>query len=102
MPDQIPEPVKTKRSAVLLKLEAEMSKEYRASFLGKQAELLLEEPAVIGGQTYMIGHTKEYVKGAVPIKEGEAAGLKNTFYTGTLKNFLTDEIIFLAESKKLG
>ena len=32
-----------------------MSKEYRASFLGKQAELLLEEPAVIGGQTYMIG-----------------------------------------------
>ena len=55
-----------------------MSKEYRASFLGKQAELLLEEPAVIGGQTYMIGHTKEYVKGAVPIKEGEAAGLKNT------------------------
>lgn len=102
MPDQIPEPVKTKRSAALLKLEAEMSKEYRASFLGKQAELLLEEPAVIGGQTYMIGHTKEYVKGAVPIKEGEAAGLKNTFYTGTLKNFLTDEIIFLAESKKLG
>ena len=102
MPDQIPEPVKTKRSAALLKLEAEMSKEYRASFLGKQAELLLEEPAVIGGQTYMIGHTNEYVKGAVPIKEGEAAGLKNTFYTGTLKNFLTDEIIFLAESKKLG
>ena len=102
MPDQIPEPVKTKRSAALLKLEAEMSKEYRASFFGKQAELLLEEPAVIGGQTYMIGHTKEYVKGAVPIKEGEAAGLKNTFYTGTLKNFLTDEIIFLAESKKLG
>ena len=42
------------------------------------------------------------MKGAVPIKEGEAAGLKNTFYTGTLKNFLTDEIIFLAESKKLG
>ena len=102
MPDQIPEPVKTKRSAALLKLEAEMSKEYRASFLGKQAELRLEEPAVIGGQTYMIGHTKEYVKGAVPIKEGEAAGLKNTFYTGMLKNFLTDEIIFLAESKKLG
>ena len=42
MPDQVPEPVKTERSAELLSLEAEMSREYRSTFLGKTEEILLE------------------------------------------------------------
>ena len=63
---QVPEPVKTKRSAELLALEKEMSKAYRASFLGRETEVLLEEPVEIGGARYMVGHTKEYVKAAVP------------------------------------
>lgn len=102
MPDQVPEPVKTERSAGLLSLEAEMSREYRSSFLGKTEEILLEEPVEINGQRYMIGHTKEYVKGAVLLGKREPEDLKNTFVSGILKNFLTDEIIFLAESGKVG
>ena len=97
MPDQVPEPVKTKRSAELLALEKEMSKAYRASFLGRETEVLLEEPVEIGGARYMVGHTKEYVKAAVP-----EAGGKNCFVRGVLKEFLTDEIIYLAENPDLG
>lgn len=97
MPDQVPEPVKTKRSAELLALEKEMSKAYRASFLGRETEVLLEEPVEIGGVWYMVGHTKEYVKAAVP-----EAGGKNCFVRGVLKEFLTDEIIYLAENPDLG
>ena len=95
MPDQVP--VKTKRSAELLALEKEMSKAYRASFLGRETEVLLEEPVEIGGVRYMVGHTKEYVKAAVP-----EAGGKNCFVRGVLKEFLTDEIIYLAENPDLG
>lgn len=97
MPDQVPEPAKTKRSAELLALEKEMSKAYRASFLGRETEVLLEEPVEIGGARYMVGHTKEYVKAAVP-----EAGGKNCFVRGVLKEFLTDEIIYLAENPDLG
>lgn len=97
MPDQVPEPVKTKRSAELLALEKEMSKAYRASFQGRETEVLLEEPVEIGGVRYMVGHTKEYVKAAVP-----EAGGKNCFVRGVLKEFLTDEIIYLAENPDLG
>lgn len=97
MPDQVPEPVKTKRSAELLALEKEMSKAYRASFQERETEVLLEEPVEIGGVRYMVGHTKEYVKAAVP-----EAGGKNCFVRGVLKEFLTDEIIYLAENPDLG
>ena len=102
MPDQVPEPVKTARSAKLLKLEKEMSREYRASFLGKETEVLLEEPVVIGGRTYMVGHTKEYVKAAVPLDGNRPEIGKNHFISGRLEDFLTDEIIYLAENRKLG
>lgn len=102
MPDQIPEPVKTERSARLLKLEAEMSGKYRESFIGKETEVLLEEPATINGTSYMIGHTREYVKAAVPMGTDNNRIRKNSFVTGVLKEFLTDDIIYLAENDKLG
>lgn len=102
MPDQIPEPVKTERSAVLLDLEKEMSGEYRRGFLGKETEVLLEEEVQVGDCRYMMGHTKEYVKAAVPLEGREAAALKNMTVSGILKEFLTDEIIYLAENPKLG
>lgn len=102
MPDQVPEAVKGMRSAELLRLEAEMSRAFRTSFLGTETEVLLEEPVTINGMKYMVGHTKEYVKAAVPFGEnGKHAG-KNCFVTGVLKEFLTDDIIYLAENEKLG
>ena len=95
MPDQVPEPVKKERSAVLLKLEKKMSGEYRNSFLGTEQEILLEEPVTIDDESYMTGYTKEYVKAAVRLDGRDPKALKNTFVSGTLKEFLTEEILLL-------
>ena len=95
MPDQVPEPVKKERSAVLLKLEKKMSGEYRESFLGTEQEILLEEPVTIDSEVCMTGYTKEYVKAAVRLDGRDPKMLKNTFVRGTLKEFLTEEILLL-------
>ncbi|MFT4104426.1 MAG: tRNA (N(6)-L-threonylcarbamoyladenosine(37)-C(2))-methylthiotransferase MtaB [Lacrimispora sp.] len=91
MPDQIGESVKTERSNVLLGLEKEMSLEYRKSFLGTEAEVLMEEEFQWDGKTYMIGHTMEYVKAAVPFEEG----LKGRMVKGIVTEMLNDEVLFL-------
>jgi len=96
MPNQVPEQIKTKRSAELLALEAEMSRKYRESFLGMETEVLLEEPVTINGEQYMVGHTKEYVKVVVSLDENRPEIAKNNFVTGVMKEFLTDEVIKLA------
>lgn len=96
MPDQIPEPVKTVRSDDLLALEKKMSEDYRKGFLGDELEVLLEEKITIGGRDYMVGHTKEYVKAAVPYEDG----LKNTMAAGTAERFLDEEILLLSRNGK--
>ncbi len=65
MDNQIPEPVKTSRSEVLLALEKQMSEEYRSRFVGKEVRVLLEEETEINGEIRMVGHTPEYVRCAV-------------------------------------
>lgn len=97
MPDQVPEQVKSARSEVLLKLEKQMSKAYRESFLGKKKTVLLEEKTEIDGREYMIGHTMEYVKAVVPYEEN----LKNKMAEGVLKEALNDEVLLLDESWKV-
>lgn len=66
MDGQIPEPVKTKRSDLLLKLTEENSLNYRTRLLGRTVEVLMEEPYVLQGKIWQTGHTREYVKVAVP------------------------------------
>lgn len=66
MPDQIPEQVKTARSDVLLELSEQNSTIYRKRLVGKNQEILVEEEHRMSGQTFMVGHTKEYVKIVVP------------------------------------
>ena len=91
MPDQIPESVKSERSSELLALEQEMSLSYRRSHLGTETEVLMEEEYEVDGTRYMIGHTREYIKAAVPFEEG----IKGTMVTGTLWKMLTNDIVFL-------
>lgn len=71
MPDQVPEPVKARRSDALLCMEKAMSRRFRESFLGEDIQVLLEEEALIGGRWYMTGHTREYVRAAIPFEELE-------------------------------
>lgn len=65
MENQVLEQIKTERSNVLLKLDKEKRKKYEENWLGKTVEVLMEESVHIDGQTFQVGHTKEYVKVAV-------------------------------------
>lgn len=71
MPDQVPEQVKGRRSDVLLELEASMSREYREHFIGSSVWVLFEDMAEVEGRKYIIGHTPQYVKAALAVKDGE-------------------------------
>lgn len=93
MSAQVPESVKTERSAVLLELEKQMSKEFREYYLGRQVTALMEEVSVINGRKYFTGYTKEYVKVAVETEKD----LTNRFVTGTLKEQLTEDVYLLVE-----
>ena len=91
MPGQLTENQKGQRSDVLLKLDQEMSLEYRKSFLGEEKEVLMEEKIVIDGTKYLVGHTREYVKAAIPWEEGK----KGAMITGTMASMLNDEVFLL-------
>lgn len=91
MPGQLTENQKDQRSDVLLKLDQEMSLEYRKSFLGEEKEVLMEEKIVIDGTEYLVGHTREYVKAAIPWEEGK----KGAMITGTMASMLNDEVFLL-------
>ena len=67
MDGQVPEPVKALRSDVLLELERKQSMEFRGRKLGQVVEVLMEEDKVIGGKNYLLGHTTDYVRVALPL-----------------------------------
>ena len=65
MPVQIPEPVKSARSDILLEMTQRQSEQFREQFIGKQDELLLEEKAQMPFGLCWRGHTKRYVEGYI-------------------------------------
>ena len=91
MPVQIPEPVKSARSDVLLEMTQEQSEQFRAQFIGKEDELLLEEKAEMPFGLCWRGHTKRYVEGYIPcggesgvqMEEGQ---LVSGVFTGSAAN----------------
>ena len=109
MPDQVPDQVKAERSDLLLALEREQSIAFRKNKLGQTEEVLFEEEKVVGGKQYLLGHTMDYVKVALPITQGKAqkapkqmgtlerqtpqAPTSGTLCTLTLQEFLTEEIL---------
>lgn len=77
MDGQVPDSVKTKRSALLLELGQKKQREYEEKLLGTTREVLMEESVVIGGETWQVGHTKEYVKIGRKTKEDLSNQLVN-------------------------
>ena len=69
MEGQVSEQVKARRSALMISLGEKKRKAYEESFVGKEVEVLVEEPAVIEGRTVQTGHTKEYIKIALEQEE---------------------------------
>lgn len=66
LPGQISDNVKNERSNALIKLDDELSKAYRKSFVGEDEEVLVEEIIKINNAEYATGHTKRYIKVFVP------------------------------------
>lgn len=104
MEEQVSEPVKNVRSAELLAISAKMSASFRKRLLGSKAEVLLEEEFQWEGRRYLIGYTKEYVRAAIDLGDGEeelfkripqGGGLAGTVVRGVLTSFLNDEILLL-------
>lgn len=93
MKNQVPEPEKTRRSAILLDLEKKMSEEFRNAYLGETVTALLEEKMEFEGKTYFTGYTKEYVK--VAFEAG--SDLTNQFVTGKISEQLTGDIYLMVE-----
>lgn len=89
MKEQVLEAVKTRRSAVLLEMEARKSKEYRSQFVDGVVKVLFEENKEMKGRTYMVGHTREYVKVAVETSQN----LTNQILEVQIKEFLEDDIL---------
>ena len=94
MPDQVKEEIKAVRSRALFELEHRQSREFRSRYIGQDAEVLLEEIKNIRGKAYYLGHTKDYVKLAIP-QNGTETG-SGRLETVAVKEFLTDQIL-LAE-----
>lgn len=62
MPGQITNAAKKERSAKLISLGLEKTKEYRMSFIGKELAVLFEERQTIDGEEFFVGFSKEYIK----------------------------------------
>ena len=62
MEGQVPEPVKTQRSNVLISLGKEKKKAFEQNLIGKRVEVLMEEQILRDGEIWQVGHTREYIK----------------------------------------
>ncbi|MDD5805477.1 tRNA (N(6)-L-threonylcarbamoyladenosine(37)-C(2))-methylthiotransferase MtaB [Blautia sp. HCP3S3_H10_1] len=69
MQGQLTEAEKGVRSDKMLELHQIRATEYENSLLGQTLEVLLEEEVEIDGRIYYLGHSREYVKVAVPKTE---------------------------------
>ena len=95
MDGQLTDAVKAERSDKMLELNETREKEYEDTFLGKDVEVLLEEEVDIQGKSYYLGHTREYVKVAVPKLEKYSV---NQELTVKAEQFLQPHIL-LGEEK---
>jgi threonylcarbamoyladenosine tRNA methylthiotransferase MtaB len=91
MDNQIPEEVKTARSAELIGLGERMSLEYRKRCLDTEQEVLFEELVDVNGTPMYVGYTKEYVR--VAVESGE--NLTNQIVRGRITGMLTDELLLM-------
>ena len=70
MPDQIPEPVKAERSAVLLDLNRKNRLAYAKQFIGETREVLLETAEEGADSPVWTGYTPEYLRLRVSASDG--------------------------------
>lgn len=90
MDNQLTDKEKSVRSEILIKDANERSRKFREYYIGKRAEVLFEEIIVIGGEDYLTGYTREYVK--VALKSGDEK-LINEIRDVRIEGFINDEVM---------
>ena len=100
MENQISEQTKAVRSDRMLQLHEGQAQKFEESFLGKTVEILLEEIIKENGKEYFVGHTREYIKGAVERKDGMK---QNDVLVCRAEGFLKPHVLSCVElSTKVG
>ena len=61
MPNQINGDIKEERSRKLIELSDRNEREYNEQYIGKEVEVLFEEPHIEDGKRYFKGHTTNYM-----------------------------------------
>ena len=69
MDGQLAEAEKARRSEKMIEMHHRHAKDYERSMLGKELEVLIEEEYTKDGQIWYLGHSREYIKTAVPKSE---------------------------------
>lgn len=95
MPGQVAEEIKARRSETLFADAAPRNQQFVEWYLGKEIEVLIEEKTLIAGRPYYIGHTKEYVKAALPIEKDTAPDLTNHLVKGLGASLLGQDMLVI-------
>ncbi|MGN0426134.1 MAG: MiaB/RimO family radical SAM methylthiotransferase [Acetatifactor sp.] len=90
MKNQVPEQVKTVRSNELLAMDREISRAFREKHIGLETEVLFEEELELDGANYYVGHTRDYIRVAVPAGEENLCG---TIQTVKISGFFTEDMM---------
>lgn len=91
MEHQIPEELKTIRSAKLIALGEKMSEEFRNDYVGTEQAVLFEEQVHVNGKEMYVGYTKEYVKVAAESDKN----LVNCIVSGMIKQKISEDLYLM-------
>jgi threonylcarbamoyladenosine tRNA methylthiotransferase MtaB len=90
MDGQLTEAEKAFRSEKMIAMHHRHARDYEKSMLGKELEVLIEEEYEKDGQTWYLGHSREYIRTAV--KKSENYGV-NDIVKVKAESFLEDHIM---------
>ena len=91
LPNQVSDQDKSIRSDRMIELGDRLSHDFRERYKGKTRPVLFEEDKKIGDRHYIIGHTPEYIRIAVPAEGNK--GLKNRILPVKIGEFLENDIM---------
>ena len=80
---------KARRVNLLLAMQKPITRKFLEAKMGSEVEVLIEGEFEHEGRKYIVGHSKEYIKVALPYKEAA----RNTIINARLKSFIKDDII---------
>ena len=69
MDGQLTEAEKARHSEKMIEMHHRHASDYEKSMIGKELEVLIEEEYTNDGRTWYLGHSREYIKTAVPKSE---------------------------------